>query len=126
MALVTTALQRDAWADGQGEASMYMGWEWGAPAPPRHGPLAADLLDHGPELLRLLEAHQHAHDSADGAQGVVAWGNEPERLWSCSPDSADTERPIHITQRTWSYSSCLNKLAVPHVSTALAPEGGRR
>ena len=29
MALVTTALQRDAWADGQGEASMYMGWEWG-------------------------------------------------------------------------------------------------
>ena len=92
MALVTTALQRDAWADGQGEASMYMGWEWGAPAPPRHGPLAADLLDHGPELLRLLEAHQHARDSADGAQGVVAWGNEPERLWSCSSDSADTER----------------------------------
>ena len=118
MALVTTALQRDAWADGQGEASMYMGWEWGAPAPPRHGPLAADLLDHGPELLRLLEAHQHAHYRADGAQGVVAWGNEPERLWSCSSDSADTERPQHnstdmelqLTLQQVSGAACFNDI----------------
>ena len=109
-----SALRRATWADGQGGASMYSSSCARAAAAPLRRPRGAGLLDHGPELDSLSVAHQHAHNSADGAQGVVRRGDQPERLCNDRQGATALIRrgaTPRTTQRTWSCSSRVDTLA---------------